>query len=443
MEQADASSFKQPQEDVARISDTQVSIMPDVVSRQMGHDYFQSNPQPDVILAKEEAFETEDLSVRSENIMTVSADDQTETTETIVPPATADSEFVSGYNVLDAKDLPFCLICNDKGSGYHYSVFSCEGCKGFFKRTVQKNLNYTCKENKDCVINKYTRNNCQYCRFQKCIAVGMKREAVREDRSPGGKHRLKRQKTDETMANANIYRTLQLPPETRNNEDFIGKLVDAQPDLVPPTGEVFSLGARSDVDTMNINDLMQYGYMELRMIIEWARKVPGFPELLIEDQMALLKSSFMELNVLRLAYRSMDLVYKVRFADSVLMSADEGVDIGWGKDLISYTLDFVNSLREINMDLTEFCILNAIILTYPDATGIQDRKSISELQNHFLDTLRIYSLTEYPSEPKRFPRILLRIPTLRSVSAKAAERFLSMSLDSSIKMNSLVLEMMS
>lgn len=59
---------------------------------------------------------------------------------------------------------------------------------------------------------------------------------MREDRSPGGKHRLKRQKTDETMANANIYRTLQLPPETRNNEDFIGKLVDAQPDLVPPTG---------------------------------------------------------------------------------------------------------------------------------------------------------------------------------------------------------------
>ena len=61
----------------------------------------------------------------------------------------------------------------------------------------------------------------------------------------------------------------------------------------------------------------------------------------------------------------MDLVYKVRFADNVLMSAEEGTNIGWGKDLISYTLDFVNSLREINMDLTEFCILNAIILTYP------------------------------------------------------------------------------
>lgn len=70
----------------------------------------------------------------------------------------------------------FCLVCSDKGSGYHYSVFSCEGCKGFFKRTIQKNLQYACKEKQQCVINKYTRNSCQYCRFQKCMAMGMKRE---------------------------------------------------------------------------------------------------------------------------------------------------------------------------------------------------------------------------------------------------------------------------
>ncbi len=71
---------------------------------------------------------------------------------------------------------PYCLICGDRGSGYHYSVFSCEGCKGFFKRTVQKNLNYACKEHQSCVVNKYTRNNCQYCRYQKCLSVGMKRD---------------------------------------------------------------------------------------------------------------------------------------------------------------------------------------------------------------------------------------------------------------------------
>lgn len=86
---------------------------------------------------------------------------------------------VSQSDIPDTQIFPdgaFCLVCTDKGSGYHYSVFSCEGCKGFFKRTVQKNLIYSCKENMQCVINKYTRNSCQYCRFQKCLAVGMKRE---------------------------------------------------------------------------------------------------------------------------------------------------------------------------------------------------------------------------------------------------------------------------
>lgn len=69
-----------------------------------------------------------------------------------------------------------CLVCGDRGSGYHYSVYTCEGCKGFFKRSVQKCLAYTCKENKQCVINKYTRNSCQHCRFRKCMEVGMKRD---------------------------------------------------------------------------------------------------------------------------------------------------------------------------------------------------------------------------------------------------------------------------
>ena len=82
------------------------------------------------------------------------------------------------------KHFGQCEICGDRGSGYHYSIYSCEGCKGFFKRTVQKDLQYKCREYQQCVINKQTRNQCQFCRFQKCLISGMKREAVREDRTP-------------------------------------------------------------------------------------------------------------------------------------------------------------------------------------------------------------------------------------------------------------------
>lgn len=63
-------------------------------------------------------------------------------------------------------------------AGKHYGVYSCEGCKGFFKRTIRKDLTYTCRENKECLIDKRQRNRCQYCRYQKCLAMGMKREGV-------------------------------------------------------------------------------------------------------------------------------------------------------------------------------------------------------------------------------------------------------------------------
>lgn len=71
-----------------------------------------------------------------------------------------------------------CSICGDRASGKHYGVYSCEGCKGFFKRTVRKDLSYACREDKNCTIDKRHRNRCQYCRYQKCLSMGMKREAV-------------------------------------------------------------------------------------------------------------------------------------------------------------------------------------------------------------------------------------------------------------------------
>ena len=75
-----------------------------------------------------------------------------------------------------------CAICGDRASGRHYGLYSCEGCKGFFKRTVRKDLTYACREDRKCIIDKRQRNRCQYCRYQKCLQMGMRREAVQEER---------------------------------------------------------------------------------------------------------------------------------------------------------------------------------------------------------------------------------------------------------------------
>lgn len=80
-----------------------------------------------------------------------------------------------------------CPICGDKISGFHYGIFSCESCKGFFKRTVQNRKNYVCLRGAGCLVTVATRKKCPACRFDKCLNMGMKLEAIREDRTRGGR----------------------------------------------------------------------------------------------------------------------------------------------------------------------------------------------------------------------------------------------------------------
>lgn len=78
-----------------------------------------------------------------------------------------------------------CKVCGDIASGFHYGVHACEGCKGFFRRSIQQNIHYKmCVKNEKCLIMRMNRNRCQHCRFKKCLSVGMSRDAVRFGRIP-------------------------------------------------------------------------------------------------------------------------------------------------------------------------------------------------------------------------------------------------------------------
>ncbi|XP_051949696.1 nuclear receptor subfamily 2 group C member 2 isoform X4 [Xyrauchen texanus] len=89
-----------------------------------------------------------------------------------------------GGDMSRSQPVEYCVVCGDKASGRHYGAVSCEGCKGFFKRSVRKSLTYSCRSNQDCVVNKHHRNRCQFCRLRKCLEMGMKMESVQSERKP-------------------------------------------------------------------------------------------------------------------------------------------------------------------------------------------------------------------------------------------------------------------
>jgi len=116
---------------------------------------------------------------------------QGETSRVVQPVCSAhvgSLQFCRAPAVLNAAVLPpppsrgggdtYCSICEDRATGRHYGAASCDGCKGFFRRSVRKNHVYTCRFQRNCVVDKDKRNQCRYCRLKKCFRAGMRKEGM-------------------------------------------------------------------------------------------------------------------------------------------------------------------------------------------------------------------------------------------------------------------------
>ncbi|XP_034940790.1 nuclear receptor subfamily 2 group E member 1 [Chelonus insularis] len=82
-----------------------------------------------------------------------------------------------------------CDVCGDRSSGKHYGIYSCDGCSGFFKRSIHSHREYSCKAQERekqgcCPIDRTHRNQCRACRLKKCFEAGMNKDAVQHERGP-------------------------------------------------------------------------------------------------------------------------------------------------------------------------------------------------------------------------------------------------------------------
>ncbi|XP_053281875.1 nuclear receptor ROR-alpha A isoform X1 [Pleuronectes platessa] len=147
-----------------------------------------------------------------------------------------------------------CKICGDKSSGIHYGVITCEGCKGFFRRSQQSNATYSCPRQKNCLIDRTSRNRCQHCRLQKCLTVGMSRDAVKFGR-------MSKKQRDSLYAEVQKHRLQQQQQQQQQQ----GPLLMSHPSLNSPSpGDAEPLSPQYGLSSSGLTELPDElgGYME-------------------------------------------------------------------------------------------------------------------------------------------------------------------------------------
>ncbi|XP_078525412.1 nuclear receptor subfamily 2 group F member 5-like isoform X1 [Lissotriton helveticus] len=322
-----------------------------------------------------------------------------------------------------------CMVCGDKSSGKHYGQFTCEGCKSFFKRSVRRNLSYTCRGNRDCPIDQHHRNQCQFCRLKKCLKVGMRREAVQRGRmahpqtSPG-QYAL----SNGDPYNGHSYLT-----------GFISLLLRAEP---YPTSR-YGAQCLQPNNIMGIENICELAARLLFSAIEWAKNIPFFPDFQLTDQVSLLRMTWSELFVLNAAQCSMPLHVAPLLAAAGLhaspMSADRVVAF---MDHIRIFQEQVEKLKVLHVDSAEYSCLKAIALFSPDAVGLSDLGHIESVQEKSQCALEEYVRNQYPNQPSRFGRLLLRLPSLRIVSAPVIEQLFFVRLVGKTPIETLIRDML-
>ncbi|XP_039590963.1 retinoic acid receptor RXR-gamma-B isoform X1 [Polypterus senegalus] len=342
------------------------------------------------------------------------------------PPGLVGLGNISSYHSTSPGSLSkhICAICGDRSSGKHYGVYSCEGCKGFFKRTIRKDLTYTCRDTKECMIDKRQRNRCQYCRYQKCLAMGMKREAVQEERQRG------REKSDNEVESTSSY----------SEEMPVEKILDAELAVEPKTETYVDAGPGNSSDP--VTNICQAADKQLFTLVEWAKRIPHFSELPIDDQVILLRAGWNELLIASFSHRSVSVKDGILLATGLHVHRNSAHSAGVGSIFDRVLTELVSKMKDMQMDKTELGCLRAIVLFNPDAKGLSNPPEVEGLREKVYASLEAYTKQKYPEQPGRFAKLLLRLPALRSIGLKCLEHLFFFKLIGDTPIDTFLMEML-
>jgi nuclear receptor subfamily 1 group D protein 3 len=348
---------------------------------------------------------------------------------------------LSFLSEFDGNDQVLCRVCGDKASGFHYGVHSCEGCKGFFRRSIQQKIQYRpCTKNQQCSILRINRNRCQYCRLKKCISAGMSRDAVRFGRVPKREKakimaamqtsRLKTQESKvltemsddgkiiETVVRAH-YDTCDY---TRNKmEPFVQKARD-NPTYAVCTGATCPMKGRPETSFM---DQFSERFMDhVRQVCTFAKLVPGFKCLHHDDQVTLLKSCVFEVLLVRLAglFENQGLI--CLNGDIIRKETINAMPSGNAKSLMDSVFDLAQRINRFRLSDAEIGLFCSVVIITADRPGLRNPELVQRMQSKLKMVLSSILLPQHPDHASIFSELMSMIHDLRTLNTLHTEKFL-------------------
>nr|ALQ81851.1 estrogen receptor [Perinereis aibuhitensis] len=411
-----------------------------------------------------------------------------------------------------------CQICNDFASGFHYGVWSCEGCKAFFKRSLQGPVDYMCPATNNCTIDKHRRKSCQACRFRKCLDVGMMKRRERRSKksrshgsdeekisvkkmkkplSPPEVHDLRNndldtqrtrhapvvelnessesnatlQASSEEISSPSMHTTTQTSPfilipspssSTGSNSHTLdpsainsdpGPPLDQPHPLVVqleqndlPTKMLGQALTESETEYSLLHKLISLADLELVDIVNWAKAIPGFSELLLHDRIALLESCWMELLCVGAAWRSrLNSTFQINFAEDLHLN-EELASKAKLSSIVGEIWQISRQFMYFELSHHEFLLLRVILLLNSESVRLTSVEAMYDLRGRCLDALHfecgrtLGKISE--SSCVRMAQILCILPFARQVSLKSITHLFNLHNQHTVPVGELVAEML-
>jgi len=182
----------------------------------------------------------------------------------------------------------------------------------------------------------------------------------------------------------------------------------------------------------SIPDIGESMKQQLLILVEWAKHIQAFSELVLDDQVALLRAHAGEHLLLGLARRSMNLNNILLLGNDMIIPRDirqwSGLWMTEPQDTVVRDIgvrvmnELVSPFKQIKLDDTEFACLKAIVFFDPHARGLRDIERIKGLRYHIQTNLEDYICDRQYESRGRFGEILLTLPSLQSITLQMIEQ---------------------